>query len=285
MHLANNAPQGEGRSFMRYLFLVCSILVFALACPVLAQHVNVNQLYSFGGSAGANPLYGALVQGQDGLLYGTTVYGGDHNMGVVFKIDTSGNITTLHSFNGSDGSFPWGGLTLGPDGNFYGGTPNGGAGSFGVIFKISSTGEYTVLHNFLYPPNGGAGPYSPPMLAADGSFYGVAWSGGTLGGGVIYRITSSGQFNVIYNYGDPVGALPFFSPVQGVNGNLYVTTLEGGTNACGSLTEVSTRGILVNQFGMDCAADGEFPIGGLTAGADGDLYGVADQKGEAFCLK
>src|SRR5260370_11731419 len=122
MHLANNAPQGEGRSFMRYLFLVCSILVLALACPVLAQHVNVNQLYSFGGSAGANPLYGALVQGQDGLLYGTTVYGGDHNMGVVFKIDTSGNITTLHSSYGSLGSVPWRGVSRGPDGNFYRGT-------------------------------------------------------------------------------------------------------------------------------------------------------------------
>jgi uncharacterized repeat protein (TIGR03803 family) len=35
-----------------------------------------------------------------GNLYGTTYQGGTSNQGVVFKVDTTGNETVLHSFSG-----------------------------------------------------------------------------------------------------------------------------------------------------------------------------------------
>jgi uncharacterized repeat protein (TIGR03803 family) len=257
--------------------MVSSALVLSLCCTSIAQIAKLTRLYSFDGRAGANPIYASLVQGQDGLLYGATVYGGDKNLGAIFKIDTLGNITTLHSFSGSDGSYPWGGLILGLDGDFYGTTPTGGLGGFGIIYRISSEGNFAVLHNFLSYPTGGGYPYLPPILAADGSFYGVTEIGGPQNAGILYRITGDGRFNVLYNFSS--GFDTIFSPVQGPNGNLYVTTIQGGADNCGSLAEISTRGVLVSQFSFDCTTDGKYPLSSLTLAADGNFYGVTDQGG------
>jgi len=43
-------------------------------------------------------------------------------------------------------------------------------------------------------------------LGADGSFYGVTDFGGPQNAGVVYRITSEGQFNVLYSYNGVDGA-------------------------------------------------------------------------------
>ncbi len=61
---------------------------------------------------GYNPTAG-LVQGSDGNLYGETLFGGPNGYGRVFKITTSGTMTTLASFNSTDGSQPTGGLVQG----------------------------------------------------------------------------------------------------------------------------------------------------------------------------
>ena len=63
-----------------------------------------------------------LVQGTDGLFYGTTRGGGAGAGGTVFRIDTSGNLATLHTFSYEDGNDPEAGLVLASDGKFYGTT-------------------------------------------------------------------------------------------------------------------------------------------------------------------
>ncbi|HUA14889.1 MAG TPA: choice-of-anchor tandem repeat GloVer-containing protein [Verrucomicrobiae bacterium] len=104
-------------------------------------------LYSFqGGSDGASPEYSNLVMDAAGNLYGTTAEGGGGDCtalgysgcGTVFKLDTSGVETVLHSFAGepTDGAIPYAGLTLGSDGNLYGTTYNGGTANAGTVFKI-----------------------------------------------------------------------------------------------------------------------------------------------------
>ena len=55
-------------------------------------------------------------------------------------------VTTLHSFNGSDGQSPDAALVQGSDGNFYGTTAVGGAHSEGMAFKINAAGALTTLH-------------------------------------------------------------------------------------------------------------------------------------------
>lgn len=104
---------------------------------------------------GALP-YAGVIQATDGNFYGTTTGGGAYGYGTVFKINSGGMLTTLHSFGGADGEFPYASLFQGADGNFYGTTSSGGAGecSFygytgcGTVFEISSTGTLTTLHRF-----------------------------------------------------------------------------------------------------------------------------------------
>ena len=84
------------------------------------------------------------TEGTDGNLYGTT-NGGNGNAkcpslngcGTVYKITPKGALTTLHSFKGSDGEYPWGGLVQATNGTFYGTTEDGGASGDGTIFSIS----------------------------------------------------------------------------------------------------------------------------------------------------
>ena len=59
------------------------------------------------------------------------------------RITTDGNMTLLHSFNGSDGSNP---RAAGPgqDYRFYGVTIRGPSNA-GTIFRVSSTGDFEVL--------------------------------------------------------------------------------------------------------------------------------------------
>jgi len=98
---------------------------------------NETVLYSFtGGADGGFPLAGP-IRDSVGNLYGTTNGGGAAGAGVVFKIDTSGNETVLHTFTGgADGAVPFAGVVLGPNGNLYGTTIGGGETNVGVVFEI-----------------------------------------------------------------------------------------------------------------------------------------------------
>jgi uncharacterized repeat protein (TIGR03803 family) len=63
-----------------------------------AGHETV--LYSFtGGADGWGPEAG-VIRDSAGNLYGTTLFGGGANAGVVFKVDTAGQETVLYSFTG-----------------------------------------------------------------------------------------------------------------------------------------------------------------------------------------
>jgi uncharacterized repeat protein (TIGR03803 family) len=71
-------------------------------------------LYSFGGLPDGSEPIAAPVRDSNGNLYGTTYGGGDNDLGTVFKIDSDGSETILHSFTGcSDGEWPTGGLVMG----------------------------------------------------------------------------------------------------------------------------------------------------------------------------
>lgn len=111
-----------------------------------------------GGADGSEP-GASVISDREGNLYGTTEFGGDitdppcaavGGCGVVFKLDTHGRETVLHTFTGgADGANPSTNLLLGDDGNLYGtaqdgadtacsgsvtGTPLPGCG---VVFEIA----------------------------------------------------------------------------------------------------------------------------------------------------
>ena len=206
-------------------------------------------LYSFcsttGCSDGPTPTP-ALVQSKDGNFYGTTANGGSALSGTVFKLASTGTLTTLYTFaycNSVDcqnGQYPETGLIQGVDGNFYGTTLNGGVeDDAGTVFKITSKGALTTLYSFCHP--GCADGTRPGGLVQgnDGDFYGTTEGGGAHAQGVIFKITSDGTFATIYSFCAEAncadGGQPFETLVQGTDGKLYGTTLMGGASNVGTV--------------------------------------------------
>src|ERR1035438_5915420 len=143
---------------------------------------NETVLYAFaGGADGANPFAGLVRDAQDNF-YGTTstTYSGVATGGTVFKFDTTGKLTVLHSFPAMawDGVGP-GGLVLDAQGNLYGTTIRGGILSSGTAFKVDSTGKETVLHSFATAAGDGSAPNGGLAFDAQGNLYGTTQGGGT----------------------------------------------------------------------------------------------------------
>jgi uncharacterized repeat protein (TIGR03803 family) len=114
----------------------------------MSNNGALTSLYSFtGGNDGAEPR-AELVQGSDGYFYGTTYGGGTNGQGTVFRISTSGALTTLHSFTGGvfEGANPQAGLVEGSDGRFYGTTYGGGQGGVGTVFRLTIVPAAPVFH-------------------------------------------------------------------------------------------------------------------------------------------
>jgi uncharacterized repeat protein (TIGR03803 family) len=219
-------------------------------------------VYSFcvGGTGcvdGATP-QGGVIQGTDGDLYGTTVYGGKYHAGNVFRVTRSGKLITLHSFCSRahciDGAQPIAGLVGASDGNFYGTTPFGGSssradcvrGGCGTAFRITPTGELTTLYSFCAEPYcaDGLTPTASLIQATDGSVYGTtAGYGGAYGEGTIFDLTPAGDATTLYSFcsqsGCPDGEVPVAGLIQGTDGVFYGTAYAGASGN-GTVYSLST---------------------------------------------
>jgi uncharacterized repeat protein (TIGR03803 family) len=98
---------------------------------------NETIIHSFGGTGDGAPPGGGLARDRSGNLYGTTEFGANSAFGAVFKLDTSGKETILHTFLGKQGDGPDWGVIRDSKGNLYGTTQYGGAYGGGVVFKVT----------------------------------------------------------------------------------------------------------------------------------------------------
>jgi uncharacterized repeat protein (TIGR03803 family) len=137
-------------------------------------------LHSFSGppADAASPAgMDSLIQGSDGNFYGTTLGGGAHDAGTVFKLTPEGVETILYSFTGgSDGAEALG-LIQGSDGNFYGTASSGGMNYGGTIFQLTPTGAFTGLYSFSVFPESSQ-PLTNLLQGSDGDLYGTTYQGG-----------------------------------------------------------------------------------------------------------
>jgi uncharacterized repeat protein (TIGR03803 family) len=243
---------------------------------------------------GAHPGAPLVPDNTGNIYYGTTAGGGsgtncgNNGCGAVFKIDTTGNETVLHSFAGgtSDGCHPFQGLVRDTAGNLYGTTVSCGSSGHGEIFRIDSGGNETILHNFAGGSDGGSPAGGHLVMDKAGNMYGLASEGGSkncnYGCGVLYKLTAKGKFTILHRFagGMSDGCDPQGSVVQDKAGNLYGTTLECGSNSYGIIWKVGKAGtetILHNFAGG--TSDGCYPWAGLARDSKANLFGVTSGCG------
>jgi uncharacterized repeat protein (TIGR03803 family) len=259
--------------------------VFELS-PVGASW-TVNILYSFtGGADGGHPAAG-LILDEAGNLYGTGQTGGANAQGTVFKVAPSGAETLLYTFGSQsgDGSYPFAGLVLDQTGNLYGTTLSGGAHDGGTVFKLTPTGTETVLYSFGSQSGDGSNPYAGLVFDKTGNLYGATYSGGTNGGGTVFKLSPTGTETVLYSFGSQSGdgSNPYGgSLVLDNNGNLYGTTVGGGAHGDGTVFKLTPTGTetVLYSFGSQ-SGDGSKPWAGVVLDEKGNLYGTT-QAGGAY---
>jgi large repetitive protein len=186
-------------------------------------------LHSFtGGAAGATP-YGELLQASDGFFYGTTSGLFSTGFGTVFRMDSTGLVTTLHVFNNTDGAEPRNGLVEAADGFLYGVAFAGGSNpqlSYGVIYRVSNDGSFGAVAD-LNPTTGGRS-FSSLVASRDGRLYGTGSSGS------IFRLNSrTGAVKRLYSFEPSSESFrPFLESV--FEGDLVGIT-EGGPRGGGTI--------------------------------------------------
>jgi len=240
-----------------------------------AQAQTYTVLYRFKGSPtdGAHPEYGHLIADSAGNLYGTTEGGGASNAGVVFKLDTAGTETVLHSFTGgADGANPYAGLIRDSAGNLYGTTEAGGVSNFGVVFKLDKTGE-TVLHSFTGGADG-ANPYAGLLQDSAGNLYGTTLEGGTNDIGVVFKVDTTGTETVLYSFTIRNGKYPYAGLIADPAGNLYGTTANGGLSGLGVVFKLDTTGTETVLYNLTGGDNGASPVASVIRDSAGNLYGT-----------
>jgi uncharacterized repeat protein (TIGR03803 family) len=292
---------------MKYSYLAVKIslciVLWAAAAAILPAQTFI-KLVDFTGPNGWEP-FGALIQGPDGNLYGTTAGGGancttDYGCGTIFKMSPTGTVTVLYSFcpvtGCSDGDSPRAGLILADDGNFYGTTVGGGNGP-GTVFKVTPGGTLTTLYRFSN--SDGAGPSAPLIQGPDGTFYGTTAFGGDLsdcggsGCGTVFKMTPSGSLTTLHQFNGTDGEFVAAGLAQAPDGSLYGTTEVGGANnlcptpwgtGCGTAFKLTTSGTFISLYSfcsLSSCADGALPLGGLIHLPDGHFYGTTSVGGTA----
>jgi hypothetical protein len=263
---------------------------------------------SDGRKNGYNPKTGLTYRGAetgalyDGIspLFGTTNLGG--TVGGTFGV-TNGTVYELDAVPGSqerikkvlyrfcsrsdcsDGINPNRDLVFDTHGNLYGTTPDGRGGSGagkGVVFELSPVhGGYkeTTLYRFCRRKNciDGRQPNGPVIQDGQGNLIGTTATGGTDGGGVIFKIMhndTSSQETVVYNFclscasGSPTAGV-----VMDSNGDFF------GMAGLASVYRV-TAGAETVLANFCPTQDCDIGQGGLLLDKAGHLFGTSAGDGD-----
>jgi uncharacterized repeat protein (TIGR03803 family) len=242
----------------------------------------LTSLYSFTGNGdGGGP--GALIQGTNGIFYGTTDTGGVNEDGVIFAFAGSGSPTTLHSF--ADGDYSTTvppSVTEGADGNLYGVTQEGGTNGYGSVFKMTPGGAFSTIHSFTGQGDGGL-PVAGLTLGPDGNLYGTTQAGASHQYGSVFKITPAGALTTIYSFtGVGIdGWEPDAALTLGIDGNFYGTALNGGTGNNGEVFKITPTGTLTVLYDFAGQPDAQNPHDALAQDPSGNLYGSTSTGGSA----
>jgi len=200
---------------------------------------TITTLASFNGTNGSSP-YAALIMDSSGNLYGTTTFGGASNNGTVFELaHGSHTITTLASFNGTDGLRPQAALIMDRSGNFYGTATGGGAYNSGTVFELAH-GSSTITTLASFNDTDGRFPTAGVIMDGSGNLYGTTTFGGASNNGTVFELAhGSGTITTLASFNGTNGADPEGALIMDGSGNLYSTTNRGGASNLGTVFELT----------------------------------------------
>jgi uncharacterized repeat protein (TIGR03803 family) len=264
--------------------------------PAITQSVakltqwGTYMLASFTGANGENA-YDGVVMDSFGNLFGTTECGGNLTLngglgdGTVFEIAHGTSIiTTLTTFNGTNGSIPYGGVVLDCSGNIFGTTNQGGTSGYGTVFEIAS-GTNAITTLALFNGTGGENPRAGVVLDTSGDLFGTTWYGGDLtlaggnGAGTIFEIaygsdiiTTLAAFNIT-NGQNPRGGVILDS-----SGDIFGTAQSGGTIGDGTFFEIPHGTGVINAVSFN-GANGFAPEASMVLDSSGNIFGTTRYGG------
>jgi uncharacterized repeat protein (TIGR03803 family) len=219
---------------------------------------------------GASPEASLTLNSTNGVLYGTTTFGGTSDDGTVFALTPpavagqpwTGNI--IHSFTGgttggTDGAEPEASVLLTSKGVLYGTTYAGGTAGFGTVFSLTPVtgkpGVWTehVLYNFTGLGDGG-NPVAGLAQSTTQVLYGTTYTGGMAvtgepgsGYGTVFQLAPAGggvwNESVLYSFTNGTDGS---GPESGVviHYTKTATVLYGSAFWAGSLTGCPLGGYL-----------------------------------------
>jgi uncharacterized repeat protein (TIGR03803 family) len=238
----------------------CGWNSFGLGCGTLfklSPSGAFSVLHVFDGTDGMQPEGGLVLDGK-GNLYGTANFGGEHSCesagygyfepgcGTVFKLDSRGKLTVLHTFGGAgDGSFPLG-VIIDSAGNLYGIAQNGGdiVGDYiyglGTVFKVDTSGNFSVLFTFTPATTLNAVYASHLLIDRQGNLYGLQqFNNCALHGGCLFKIDTAGNYTDLYDFeyqgegsdgSTPMGIV--FGSAEDVYGSMFTGGASNGGGDC-----------------------------------------------------
>lgn len=209
-------------------------------------------------------------------------------------------LSVLFNFTVQGGWGPYAGVTRNAAGNLYGTTSGFGVDA-GTAFELKHTdGDWIMNTLFTFDPLGGSltngyYPWSGVVFGPEWALYGTTYAGGSLGYGLVYRLTPAGTVcktslcpwteTILYNFagGSSDGATPGLGDVAFDRaGNLYGTTMGGGTSGKGVVYKLTpSNGSWSEQviYNFSGGSDGSVPWSGVILDAAGNLYGTTAAGG------
>jgi uncharacterized repeat protein (TIGR03803 family) len=261
----------------------CTFVENNLGCGTLFKISSTGEfavLHTFTGADGIQP-EGGLVLDAKGNLYGSAYYGGKldcdypgwgastgKGCGTIYRLDTQGKFTVLHSFTGpNDGSYPLG-LIIDSSGDLYGIAESGGdiipdsnyEYGLGTVFKVDTSGTFSVLFTFTPETTLNYQYASHLVIDPQGNLYGIEQVNNCAGAGCVFKIDTEGNYTDVYDFTFEQTAGGSFRTgitaglVLSSDGSFYGNTPVGGSSNGGGFCSSSCGTIFHLALSQDADA-------------------------------
>ena len=251
---------------------------------------SLTTLYAFsGGLDGDNPGYGSLISDANGNLFGTTLGGGATGDGTVFELVNTGSGYTFQSLASlnyaTTGSGVVAGLTMDAQGDLFGVAQYGGSASYGTVFELVKTSSgYTTQTLANFTGDNGSFPAGALVADTNGNLFGTTQSGGDNGQGTVFELVNTGTgytTQTLASFDNTNGSAPTGALIMDAQGDLFGTTIAGGSGGSGTVFELvnTGSGYSLQTLANFTGDNGSYLYAGLTADAQGDLFGTTYSGG------